>query len=445
MSPQAFRGTASGNTYLIQKELGSGGQGRVYRVRDADGAALYAAKWYKPGARGETQRQQLAELVSRGAPCTDDPGIHFIWPIEGISFPGSSGFGYLMPLIDRERFFTLNQVCNGRVRQPSLPNLCRLGYRLAAALETLHAAGLAYCDINLGNIMLDPAQGEILICDNDNVVVNNGATPIRGVWEFMAPEVALGQAPPNALSDLYSVAVLLYYLWLWEHPMEGRETLRLYSWDIPAKRRFFAEAPLFVFHPEDDRNSAQGVPELELHRERWRWLCPPRLRELFTQSFVEGVREPARRVRLVDWQRVFLELEANALGCPACGAVNLWDGQSGPPPCFRCHREIPLGLCLRVQHGRGADSALLAQAGACLRRHHLHPSRLNAASLASLGRVEPHPRAPGHLILRNLSERTWDYQPPQGEPLTLEPGQARPLLPGLRLTIQGRPVRVEPP
>ncbi len=436
-----FTGRDSGKRYDIEKELGSGGEGTVYLVKEKAKGEKYAAKWCKPSERRDQQLRQIEELVHRGAPPIDDPGIHFIWPIECLSFAGSNGFGYLMPLIDTGKFYTFNQICSGRTKQPKLPLLCRIGHRLAAALEIIHASGLAYCDINQGNIMLDPVQGEIVICDNDNVVVNNSNVQIRGVWEFMAPEVSLGRSMPNAETDLYSVAVLLYYLWMWEHPMEGKETMKLYSWDIPAKKKHFASEPLFVFHPTNQANTAHGVPELKLHVTRWQRLCQPKLQALFTETFVDAVHVPSRRKRLNDWRRVFIEMEANSPQC-GCGAVNVWDGLSKPLTCWKCGKTMTLGLCLEVSHTYNGNSVQLAYPGASLRKHHLDVARFNAASTEVEATVEPHPKQPGHVILRNQSAHTWGYRVPDGSLLELEPGKARALMEGVELHIGPRIVKV---
>lgn len=439
---ESFQGRSTGKFYSIEKEIGSGGQGQVYLVHDPVTRIRYAAKWYKPGARSVEQYQQIENLVHRGVPPTEDPGIHFIWPLECLSFEPSSGFGYLMPLIDTGKFFTLNQICNGKIKQPKLPVLCRISQRIAAALDTFHSAGLAYCDINMGNVMLDPVGGEIVIYDNDNVVINRSTTPVRGVWEFMAPEVALGQSQPNAETDIYSVAILLYYLWMWEHPMDGKETLKLYSWDIPAKKKYFAENPVFVFHPTNTSNTAHGVPELKLHTERWNRMCPPRLKRMFTETFVEGVHDPARRKQLNDWQRLFFELEANAPIC-TCGAINIWDGETTPLLCWKCNKEIHLGLSLRVRQAHCGDSILLASPGASLRRHHLNVARFDGSSTNAVGIIEPHPKEAGHCIIRNVSDQTWSYVAPAGQLLDIAPKQARALMPGVELTINQRKITVQ--
>ena len=438
---EEFIGRDSGKRYCIEVELGSGGQGTVYLVKDKANGSHYAAKWYKPTGREAQQQHQIEELVRRGEPFIDDPGITFYWPIECLSFAGSKGFGYLMKVFDQNKLCKFNQICLGHVKQPKLPVLCRIGHRLAAALEVLHASGYAYCDINQDNIIIDPIKGEIGMIDNDNVVVNNSTVDVRGVWEFMAPEVSLGKTMPNAESDLYSASVLLYYLWMWEHPMDGKETMKLYSWDIPAKQKYFAREPLFVFHPTNDANTAFGVQGLELHVTRWQRLCPPKLKTMFTETFTEAVHYPVRRKRLNEWRRLFLEMESNAPVC-RCGAVNVWDGASKSLTCWKCEKEIALGLCLDVRHAHHGNSVQLAYPGASLRRHHLDVGRFSADSTNVEATVEPHPNEPGHLIVRNQTAHTWGYRAPDGTILDLEPGKARALMAGVELHIGPKTVKV---
>ena len=437
-----FLGSDSGKSYVIEKSLGGGGQGEVFLVNDSDDNKKYAAKWYNPKTSSEQQYSQIQELIKRGDPKTDDPGIHFIWPIESLSFEDSEGFGYLMPLVDTDKFVTPHQIFDRQVKQPKLLMLCRISRRLVAALDTLHASGLAYCDINQGNIMVDPINGEIVIYDNDNIIINNANTLILGVHEYMAPEVALGQSMPNAESDLYSAAILLYYLWMWEHPMYGKATDQIRSLDIVAKEKIYAETPLFVFHPEDNSNTAHDVDILATHVARWDRMCPPKLQAMFTETFVNGVHEPSKRTRLPDWQRAFLELEANTPTC-SCGAMNLWDGISTPLICWKCQQETPLQLSLRVKHNHVGDSILLACPDALLRQHHLDLTHFNADSSEVVGRIEQHPQAKGHVILRNLSNTSWGFNDPDGNLLQLEPNQARVIMPGVELTIGNRTIQVQ--
>jgi DNA-binding helix-hairpin-helix protein with protein kinase domain len=438
-----FTGTTSGIKYEILRKLGEGGQGIVALVQNRQNGKMYAAKWYKAANAGPEQRQRLEVLVSRGCPIAPDKGIKFIWPVEIIRYDSSkTGFGYVMPLIDTGRFVSLNQIIFGRVKQPNLKMLSRVSYLLALALDTIHVSGLAYCDINQGNLMLDPETGDIVICDNDNVVINNADVPVKGVWEFMAPEVALGTAHPNAETDKYSIAIMLYYLWMWEHPMEGKKTLNIYSWDIPAKKKLYAYEPVFVFDPEDSSNNAEGIPDLETSVQRWERMCPPLLKEMFTAVFTRGVKDPGYRIQLLDWQRVFLELDANAVSCPHCNSVNVWDGKQAPFTCFNCLGEIPIQLYLSVDHGFGSETRILAAPGITIRRHHLNIVKFDSASVEVIGAIESHPKDPRASILRNNTAKPWQYKTETGDEYQVEPTQARALLPGCEIVIEGVKVGV---
>ena len=96
-----------------------------------------------------------------------------------------------------------------------------MGVHLADKFLQLHAKGLCYRDISQNNVFFDPANGDILICDNDNVAVDGNVTGVLGTARFMAPEVALGKTLPTTQTDLYSLAVLLFYILFNHHPFDG--------------------------------------------------------------------------------------------------------------------------------------------------------------------------------------------------------------------------------
>lgn len=432
----------SGQKYLMEKRLAEGGQGYVYKVKNGSGGAGdVVVKWYKNKLASEQQRRQLEELVRHGAPKAEVDGVTFIWPMEMVRMQNQKSYGYVMPLYEASRYVHLNRVINRKRKQPSISTLCRLSYLMCMAMEAVHRAGLAYCDINLGNINFDFDGGRILVCDNDNVVVNNADVQVLGVPEFMAPEVSLGKSKPNAQTDLYSMAILLYQLWTWEHPMEGRLAAKVRCWDLPAKRKFYAQEPLFVHHPADRRNTVEGDSVMELSLKRWEVLCSSRLKSMLTQTFTDGILQPDKRPRLSEWQRLFLELEQDVTSCVQCGASNLVDTDADARRCFHCQSQLPARQALKIQYP-GGSSRLVVANGACLRRHHLELGVQMDQALEVMGKIELHPKNPKAHILRNNDQETWFYDVGEDK-FRIEPGQARALIDGGQISIGEARLSVE--
>src|SRR5207244_925684 len=159
------------------------------------------------------QRSSLETLIRKGP-----PNEKFLWPIELTSAQGVPGFGYIM-LLREERFKSIVDLMTRRV-EPTFRVLAAAGLELANSFLQLHSKGLCYCDISFGNVFFDPENGDISICDNDNVAVD-GLTDsgIRGTPRFMAPEVVCNRALPSTQTDLFSLAVLLFYIFMLHHPL----------------------------------------------------------------------------------------------------------------------------------------------------------------------------------------------------------------------------------
>jgi len=392
--------------------LGGGGQGEVYR---ADlGGKQFALKWYLPASATAQQRASLEVLIRKGAPTG-----RFLWPLELASAPGIAGFGYVMPLRE-PRFHGVAELMKRRI-DPSFRALAFAGFELAHSFLHLHSQGLCYRDISFGNIFLDPATGEILICDNDNVAVDGEKSGgILGTPRFMAPEVVRGDSLPSTQTDLFSLAVLLFYLFMVHHPLEGRRELAIHSFDLPAMTRLYGTQPLFVFDPDDRSNEA--VPSYH-DNALVLWPIYPRfLRDLFTRAFTEGLRDPAHgRVREGEWRAAMVRLRDSVFYCGRCGAENFYDAGS---TCWACRSQINLPYRLRV--GR---SIVMLNHDTQLFPHHIDEQKANDFS-HSVAEVARHPQRPEIWGLRNLSERRWSFSK-GGDPRPVE------VAPGQTVTLEG--------
>lgn len=415
----------------VEKLLGAGGQGEVYRAR-MDGQDL-ALKWYFAVTldRDPRLRQRLERAILRGA-----PSDRFLWPIQIVAAPGTPGFGYLMPLRE-PRFKGLVDLMTGRA-DPSFAALATAGFELVQNYYLLHSRGLCYRDISFGNVFFDPATGEVRICDTDNVDENGQEGGVSGTPDFMAPEIVRGEASPSAQSDLHSLAVLLFYILHIHHPLDGRAKLRIHSWDAPARRRLYGERPVFIFDPADPSNQAVGRdqdPSGEGGANAlayWK-LYPRFLRKLFTRAFTDGLRDPEHgRVREVEWRRAMTRLRDSIIYC-RCGRENFYDAEavrdSGgkPGPCWSCGREIRLPYRIKL----GNDVVMLNH-DTVLYPHHLDRDGGYDFS-RPMARVVAHPADPDVWGLENRGTEKWTVTLPDLRVVDVEPGRRVSLAGGVRI------------
>lgn len=417
---QSVHGEASRLDCTVKQFLGGGGQGEVYRAQMVDRPV--ALKWYLPHAATEQQRFRLATIVKKGPPTAQ-----FLWPGELASSSRAPGFGYIMPLRE-PRFRGIAELMRQKL-DPSFHTLATMAFALAHNFLQLHSKGLCYRDISFGNVFFDPANGEILICDNDNVTVDGDPeTGILGTPRFMAPEIVLRRAVPSIPTDLYSLAVLLFYIFFMHHPLEGRREAEIHSFDLAAMTRLFGSAPLFIFDPDDDAN--RPVPGLHDNALTFWPLYPRWFRDLFTQAFTLGLTDPTQgRVRETQWRAAAIDLRDAIYYCPHCASESFYDPDAAAPAlCWQC--GAPAQLPYRLHVGR---RVVMLNHDTQLFPHHLDPARPYDFS-EPLAAVTAHPTQPGIWGLKNLSSDTWALRrDPTSDPRPVAPAATCTLAPGATL------------
>jgi eukaryotic-like serine/threonine-protein kinase len=409
---QTLRMDRAGATLAVEKRIGEGGQGVVHVAR-LNGAP-FAVKWFRPGPGNDEMRKSITALIQRGRP----PHHSFVWPIDLVTSDQMAGFGYVMPLLE-PRFISLAQLLNQEM-QPSFRVIATLGRELVDAFAALHAAGLCYRDISFGNLRVDPIACEAAIIDVDNVGVDGGPVQVKGTGPFMAPEILRDEALPSMVTDLHSLAVLLFYLLMHGHPLLGMRADASYTWEGAGHLsetsllvRNFGEEPLFIFDPHDPSN--RPIPGDRVVT--WWGVYPQRCREVFIQAFTAGLHDASLHGRVTEgtWRRVLLSLHDSVFSCPSCGAAVFYDTDQPKQPCWHCTTVLPAPLALKIP-----GSLLVLSEGAVVTSHHLNRDRDYRTQCAV---VEPHPGRPGRFVLRNLTDRTWTVAPDGEEPKRVAPSQ----------------------
>jgi DNA-binding helix-hairpin-helix protein with protein kinase domain len=424
-SGETVQTESSGQSCTVVELLGAGGQGEVYRVML--GSQPFALKWYLPQSATLEQRSILEKLIEKGQP-TD----RFLWPIELVVSPDSPGFGYLMRLRD-PTYKNIVDMMKRRI-EPSFRALATAGLELAGSYFELHAKGLCYRDISFGNVFFEPDSGDVLICDNDNVTVDGSRdVGVMGTPRFMAPEVVRGEALPSTQTDLFSLAVLLFYMLMMHHPLEGRKESGIKCLDLPAMTKLYGKEPLFIFDPDDHSNAP--VPDYHDNAIAFWPIYPQFLRDRFTTAFTAGIRDPKNgRVRESQWRADMVRLRDAIVYCPKCATENFYDADAlkasggARRPCWSCGEGVPLPPRLRI----GKDVLVVLRHDAKLFPHHVDVSRMYDFS-APVAEVTVHPTDPTIWGLKNLSGEKWVCATAAGSGKEVAPGRSVTLAAGTRI------------
>ncbi len=407
----------SGISYTVIKLLGEGGQGEVYLVESA--GKSYALKWYFKRNATKEQRTIIDDLVSKPAPTKQ-----FLWPIDIVE--DNDIFGYIMKLRP-DNYKGIADMMT-RKAEPTFSALCMAAYNLAEGYRNLHLKGYCYRDISFGNVFFDPLTGDVLIGDNDNVAPNRTENiGVLGTPRFMAPEVVTGKEKPSIDSDIFSMNILLFYMLMVHHPLEGASEANLKCLDAVAMNKLYGTEPVFIFDPMNTTNRPiAGYQDNALIF--WE-IYPTYIRDLFTQTFTEGIRFPNKRVMEKQWGDALLKLRDNIIMCPSCGQENFYDidklKRNVAHICWSCQRTITLPPRLRV-----GNMLVMLNKDTVLTEHHMN-SNYNLTT--KVAEVTQHPTDPSRWGIKNLSKSSWVYKNIDGTTLMIDVDKNAPLMNGAKI------------
>lgn len=414
----------------ILSEFGSGGQGTVYKVMYNE--KEYALKWYHKDAFKGKERdfyKNLENNIQQGAP-TDN----FLWPLALTEVKGGM-FGYIMN-VRPTGYHELTEFFVGskgkkQIHFKSFSVITEAAINIIQAFRELHNKGYSYQDINNGNFFINPDNGDVLICDNDNVSPYGVNLGILGKQRYMAPEIVTGD-DPDKQSDRFSMAVILFRLLFINHPLEGkRSTPPCMTKEL--EKRYYGEEPVFVYDPTDESNRPILGTDKNL-RTLWP-VYPQYIRDMFIRAFSKDVMlKRAPRIIEREWLDAFLKLKAGIVKCPYCHEETFISDQ-GENTCIECHEKINVPDAIQF-----STVKIPLFQGVRIMLWHVDSSQNDVSSL--LGEVVTNEKDPSLLGIKNLSQITWTIIMPSGNQRLLAPGKIVPIKEGYRMECTTNPKNI---
>ena len=331
----------NGKTCTIDSELGRGGQGIVYLVDYCGGD--YALKWYTKDYSNDFY-ENLKNNANAGA-----PSKAFLWPLA-VTERQFGSFGYVMPLRPRG-YKEFGAFMLAKAQFSSMAANINAAICICDAFQKLHIRGLSYQDMNDGNFFINPKNGDVLICDNDNVAPDRTNLGIIGKAGYLAPEIVDRKSMPNRYSDYFSMAVILFILFYYNRPFEGKKYASCTCMTEELEKDLFGHKAVFIMDPLDDSN--RPVPGLHTNVLR-RWgLFPKTIEDLFIQAFSkQAILFPEKRIIDREWMTRMIQLRSMLGKCPHCNEETFIEPDTNVQFCIDCEKQIQKPMVLKVDQYR---------------------------------------------------------------------------------------------
>ena len=405
----------NGKTCQVKKELGRGGQGIVYLVNY--GGQDYALKWYTDPRiiKSDAFYDNLNKNVNAGA-----PAANFIWPLA-ITGRQQNSYGYMMNVRPRG-YEDMGAFIMGYAKFSTPHPLINASLQICAAFQKLHILGYSYQDMNDGNFFINPTTGDVLICDNDNVVPDGTNMGILGKAGYMAPEIIEGDTMPNKYTDYYSLAVCLFILFYMNRPFEGANYLSCPCDNKPEwAKKLFGYNSVFIMDPQN----ASNRPDKGIHTnvlKRWT-MFPSLLSNAFCKTFSkEAIQDPQKRLMDKQWYNILLQIRSNYAPCPCCGKYTFLDSDNPKKTCVYCQKAASPFASLKVS--RYAIPLVAKQI--------VYQCQVTSQTDYQLKAGEVEVRN-GELGIVNNSKYPWTVMLPNGAVKIVEPDSGMPIKRGFKI------------
>jgi DNA-binding helix-hairpin-helix protein with protein kinase domain len=346
MHPHGALVDAAGADVVLDEEIGSGGEGSVYRLR---GSPAAVAKIYHAAASAD-KASKLAALTAVASPALTGVAS---WPIRTVfSKRTKATVGIVMPrVVQHDEIHTLYSPAHRKVTFPQADwsFLIRAARNCAVAFDVIHGCGHVIGDVNQGGILVSK-RATITLIDCDSFQVRQGGHLFPcdvGVPHFTPPELqgrSFKGLHRTQDHDRFGLAILVFHLlFMGRHPFVGRF---LGKGDLPIEQAIVEGR--FAFSQDAARMQMMPPPfALRLQD------ASTEIATLFERAFRLPANGQAARPAAAEWARALDALERSLIRCARYAAHKFHGSLAACPWC-------------QIEHSGGPDLFVALTAAARL-------------------------------------------------------------------------------
>ncbi|HZQ50822.1 MAG TPA: hypothetical protein VFB14_01435 [Bryobacteraceae bacterium] len=325
----------NGNTIRLGQKIGGGGEAQIFSVQ---GQARLVAKIYTKATPGRYAKLRAMLAKPPADPTASRGHLSICWPTSLLFGTMGAAAGFLMPMMDRQRYREVFKLYQPQDRAREAPgftwlNLVKAAGNIASVVQAIHAFGYVVGDINESNFFISE-QTYVTLVDCDSMQVPDSGRIYRctvGKADFTPPELqgrdfsAVDRTPEH---DHFGLAVLIFLL-LMEgvHPYSG---VWKGSGDPGMEERIRRG-----LSPYGGSSKISPMPTALPFQN-----LPQSTRELFVRAFGDGHKNPVARPSSREWGLELRRLSQNLKTCRK-NAKHLYPAQLRN--CMWCERAALFG------------------------------------------------------------------------------------------------------